>query len=60
MRFVSGDEEGCFNMGLLREFTDQIIIRVQVPPPSCCQCAPEGECVTSSVDRKRYQSSRPT
>jgi hypothetical protein len=29
VRFVSGDEEGCHNMGLLREFSDQIVIRVQ-------------------------------
>jgi hypothetical protein len=27
--FITGQEEGCFNIGLLKEFADQIIVRVQ-------------------------------
>jgi hypothetical protein len=31
VRFVDGtEEEGCYNIGLLKEFSDQIVVRVQV------------------------------
>lgn len=32
VRFVDGTEdEGCCNIGMLKDFSDQIVIRVQVP-----------------------------